>query len=162
MIFNLAVNLFQLYYLRMTQTFFLVINVKQLNEIIQIEMNKITDWLEANKLSINTDKTKFIIFRSKNKKLKDNIKISISNELIKQVKTTTFLGIAIDECQTWCDHLNLITKKIIKCSAIISRIRHFTNLNSLKVIYYALVYPYLTYGNLIWGNTVPTNLVFKS
>ena len=125
--------------------------LKQLNEIIQIEMNKITDWLEANKLSINTDKTKFIIFRSKNKKLKDNIKISISNELIKQVKTTTFLGIAIDECLTWRDHLNLITKKIIKCSAIISRIRHFTNLNSLKVIYYALVYPYLTYGNLIWG-----------
>ena len=65
MIFNFAVNLFQLYYLRMTQTFFLVIHVliKQLNEIIQIEMNKITDWLNANKLSINTEKTKFILFR---------------------------------------------------------------------------------------------------
>jgi retron-type reverse transcriptase len=37
--------------------------LKQLNEIIQIEMNKITDWLNANKLSINTQKTKFILFR---------------------------------------------------------------------------------------------------
>ncbi len=40
--------------------------LKTLNEIIQIEMNKITDWLNVNKLSINTTKTKFILFRSKN------------------------------------------------------------------------------------------------
>jgi hypothetical protein len=60
-------------------------------------MNKITDWLNANKLSINTEKTKFILFRSKNKKLKDDIKISINNEsIVKQVKNTTFLGIVID------------------------------------------------------------------
>ena len=30
--------------------------LKKLNEIIQIEMNKITDWLNANKLSINAGK----------------------------------------------------------------------------------------------------------
>ena len=43
-------------------------------------------------------------------------------------------------------------------SVIISKIRHFTNLNSQILIYYALVYPYLTYGNLIWGNTYPTRI----
>jgi hypothetical protein len=60
-------------------------------------MNKITDWLNANKLSINTEKTKFILFRSKTKKLKDDIKISINNEsIVKQVKNTIFLGIVID------------------------------------------------------------------
>ena len=36
---------------------------------------------------------------------------------------------------------------------LITRIRHFINLNALKLIYSALVYPYLIYGNLIWGNT---------
>ncbi len=50
---------------------------------------------------------------------------------------------------TCIDH---ISKKIGKCTAILSRIRHFTNINSLKLIYYALVYPYLIYGNLVWGN----------
>jgi hypothetical protein len=49
-------------------------------------------------------------------------------------------------------------KKIIKCTAIISKIRHFTNLNALKLIYYALVYPYLAYGNLIWGNTYKSRI----
>ena len=37
--------------------------LQKLNEIIQIEMNKITDWLNANKLSINAGKTKFILLR---------------------------------------------------------------------------------------------------
>jgi hypothetical protein len=90
-----------------------------------------TDWLNANMLSINTEKTKFILFRTKNKKPKDTMNISINNNNIKQVK-----------------NMDLITKKVVKCAAIISKIRHFTNLNSLKLIYYALVYPYLTYGNL--------------
>jgi hypothetical protein len=41
----------------------------------------------------------------------------------------------------------------MKSTAVISKIRHFTNLNTRKLLYYSLVYPYLTYGNLIWGNT---------
>ena len=110
-----------------------------------------------NKLSLNTTKTKLILL-SRNKKSKHDLKISINKENIKQVKNITFLGIVIDEFLTWRDHIDLISKKIIKCAAIISRIRHFTNLNSLKLIYFALVYPYLTYGNLIWGNAYKSHI----
>ena len=127
--------------------------LKTLNEIIQLEIDKIADWLNVNKLSINTTKTKFMLFRSSKKKHKHNITITINNNNIKQVKNTTFLGIIIDECLTWNDHVDMISKKIIKSAGLITRIRHFINLNALKLIYYALVYPYLIYGNLIWGNT---------
>ena len=132
--------------------------LETLNEILQTEMNKIAYWLNANKLSLNTTKTKLILFRSRNKKSKHDLKISINEENIKQVQNINFLGIVIDEFLTWRDHIDLIAKKIIKCAAIISRIRHFTNLNSLKLIYYALVYPYLTYGNLIWGNAYKSHI----
>ena len=113
------------------------------------QINKIANWLNVNRLSLNTAKTKFILFRPKNKIPKYDLKFQINNNFITQVKNTTFLGIVLDEFLTWRDHIDLVSKKIIKCAAIISRIRHFTNLNSLKLIYYALVYPYLTYGNLI-------------
>ena len=86
------------------------------------------------------------------------MKISINKKNINQVKNITFLGIVIDEFLTWRNHTDLISKKVIKCAAIISRIRHFTNLNSLKLIYCALVYPYLTYGNLIWGNAYKSHI----
>ena len=38
--------------------------LKKLNEIIQVEINKIADWLNANKLSINIE-NKFILSRTK-------------------------------------------------------------------------------------------------
>ena len=64
----------------------------------------------------------------------------------------------LDKFLTWREHLDFILKKIIKCAAVISRIRHFSNLNTLKLIYYASVYPYLIYGNLIWGNTYKSRM----
>jgi hypothetical protein len=67
-----------------------------------------------------------MLFRSCKKKQKHNISISINNELINQVKNTTFLSVVLDECLTWKDHINLISKKVIKASIIISRVRHFT------------------------------------
>ena len=106
--------------------------LKTLNQTIQEEINKIAVWLNINKLSINTEK---------------------NNKIIEQVRKTTFLGIVVDECLTWNDHLEQISKKIIKSTAVIVRIRHFINLKALKIIYYALVYPCLIYGNVIWDNT---------
>ena len=67
---------------------------------MQIEMNKIADWLIANKLSINIKKTKFILFKSPKKRLNHSvhcITISINNKPIDRVKSISFLGVKIDE-----------------------------------------------------------------
>ena len=127
--------------------------LKTLNKILQTEVDKIAEWLNTNKLSINTSNTKFILFRSSKKKQKHVVTLTINNDDIKQVKSTTFLGVVIDECLSWNDHIDSVAKKIVKSAGIIAKIRHFTNLNTLKLIYYALVYPYLIYGNLIWSST---------
>ena len=132
--------------------------LKTLSNIIQTEIDKVAEWLNVNKLSLNTTKTKVILFRSPNKKPSQIIKININGKNIEQVKTTTFLGIIIDECLTWKDHTAKVTKKIVRASGIIAKMRHFVNQNSLKLIYYALVYPYLIYCNLTWGNTYKSRI----
>jgi retron-type reverse transcriptase len=63
-------------------------SLKKLNETMQIEMDKITNWLNVNNLSVNTAKTKLILFRSTNKRQKQNITISMTNKNLKQVKST--------------------------------------------------------------------------
>jgi DNA-directed RNA polymerase beta' subunit len=103
--------------------------LKILSNIIQTEIDKVAEWLNVNKLSLNTTKTKVILFRSPNKKPSQIIKININ-------------GIIIDKCLTWKDHIAKVTKKIVRASGIIDKMRHFVNRNSLKLIYYALVYPY--------------------
>ena len=132
--------------------------LKSLNEIIQTEINNITDWLNVNKLSLNVSKTKFMLFKSINKRPKQKISISMNDKNIEQVRELTFLGIVMDECLTWNHHIMKISKKLIRASGIIAKVRHFVNRNTIKLIYYALVYPYLTYGNLIWGYTYKTKI----
>ena len=86
--------------------------LKTLNITMQTEFNKVsTEWLNVNKLSLNIKKTKFILFRSSNKKPKQEIKLSINDGDIKQVKNTIFLGIIIDECLTWSEHIAQVVKK---------------------------------------------------
>ena len=131
--------------------------LRSFNNIMQTEINKVSEWLNVNKLSLNIKKTKYVLFRSPNRKPKQELKLSINDENMKQVKNTIFLGIFIDECLTWNEHIAQVTKRIIRASGIIAKIRYFINRNTLKLVYYAL-YPYLTYGNLIWGNTYKTRV----
>ena len=86
------------------------------------------------------------------------INLKIDNNIIQQAAFVKFLGVIIDEKLTWKNHISFVHKKTIEAAALIAKLRHYTNKNTLKLIYYALVYPYLTYGNLIWGNTYQTKL----
>jgi hypothetical protein len=132
--------------------------LKTLASTIQNEMNEVVQWLNANKLSINASKTKFVIFKSKNKSQHQEIIVKINNDIVEQVPCVKFLGVLIDQELTWKNHISSVLKNIIKSAGLIAKLRHFTNKNTSKLIYYALVYPYLTYGNLVWGDTYPTRL----
>jgi hypothetical protein len=91
-------------------------------------------------------------------KINHRITIKINNDIIKQVPSVKFLGVTLDQKLTWSNHINSVLKSITKSTGMIAKLRHYTSKNTLKLIYYALVYPYLTYGNLVWGNTYPTRL----
>ena len=41
---------------------------------------------------------------------------------------------------------------------VLSKTRHFVNRNILHQLYYSLIYPFLTYGLSIWGNTYNSTL----
>ncbi len=130
--------------------------LKTLSSTVQNEMNKVVKWLNANKLSINASKTKFVIFRSKNKSLSNTaITIKINHDLVEQAPSVKFLGVIIDEGLTWKFHISSVLKNIIKSTGLIAKLRHYTNRNTLKLIYYALAYPYLTYSNIIWEIRIP-------
>jgi hypothetical protein len=68
MTLKIVVNYFHLYYSQKILIYFIVtICLKVINEVIQTEINKVAEWLNVNKLSLNITKTKFILFRSANK-----------------------------------------------------------------------------------------------
>src|SRR6218665_946291 len=106
------------------------------------ELEKIVDWFNINKLSLNPDKTNYILFRSPRKKIND-INLYLNKIPITQSHTSTFLGVIIDQYLSWKDHIALVCKKVSKNIGIIAKIRYCLSFQNLKNLYYTLIFPYL-------------------
>ena len=130
----------------------------QLNQIINEELAKVSDWLKANKLSLNNKKTNFILFGNKHTRSDTKFNIMIDGYAIEQVDTAKFLGVFIDAKLTWKKHIDYIALKISRGLAVMGRLRNTLPRNALLMLYYTMIYPYLTYCNLIWGSASPTVL----
>ena len=70
---------------------------------ISRELNIVNEWFCVNKLSLNLEKTHFILFT--NCKSVKNPVIKINDNVIERVKVTKFLGIYINENLSWMDHI---------------------------------------------------------
>ena len=90
--------------------------------LINIELNKIDTWLKLNKLTMNVDKSKTMLFHKRRKVNPINIKID--HRTIESVSQISFLGIMIDENLTWKNHVNMITNKLPKIIGILHRLNY--------------------------------------
>lgn len=141
-----------LYCLQMTQTFFLSNkDISILSEKTNAVLSKISHWFKLNKLSLNIKKTNYILFRTKNKIIKEIPDIKINGHTLDQVKKTKFLGVIINETLTWKDHIDYIKQKVAKSSGIIYRLSRTMPHNVLISLYNTLIHPYLEYCNIIWS-----------
>ena len=62
-----------------------------------------------------------------------------------------YLGVKIDENLNWKDQAYNIVAKLKRANALLYKIRNYVSFNTLKVIYFAIFYSYINYGNLTWG-----------
>ena len=126
---------------------------------MNIELEKVSHWLSANKLSLNIKKNSFVVFHCPQKKILHQVNLQISNKQLKQDNQVKYLGLILDSNLNWKSHIHELGKKISRGTGILAKIRHLVNSNILSQLYYSLIYPFLTYGLLVWGNTYQTTLI---
>ena len=85
-----------------------------------------------------------------------NLKIDGVN--IQEVSTVKYLGVTFDSNLTWKNHVNELCLELSKTVGIFSKLRYYVNVDILIMLYYSLIYPFLTYGIQVWGFTYPTYL----
>ena len=64
----------------------------------------------------------------------------------------------MDKELSWKQHIKLVETKISKILGILVRVRRYISLTTLKTIYNALIYPYMTYCNILWASTYETKI----
>ena len=131
-----------------TNLFYSHNDVKELFQTMNAELslNDLNDWFCANKLSLNTDKTKYVLFHKA--KSRDNLPLvlpdlCINNAKTKRENSLKFLGVMIDENLTWKTDVELVENKVSKSIGILFKASCFLNANCLRGIYFALVHPYI-------------------
>jgi hypothetical protein len=141
-----------------TNIFFSHDDMPKLMNIVNSQMQNISEWLRANMLSLNEKKSNFMIFRPRQKRQTFDLLLKINGQKIDQVKETMFLGVILDEHLSWKSHISHIASKISKSIGIIYKSSFFLSRSALRTLYYALIYPYLQYCIIIWGSTYPSCL----
>ena len=133
-------------------------DLKQLEIVLNSELQNIDIWMKSNKLSVNISKTNYLIFRSRQRKINTNLCLQHNNQILSQKQHIKFLGVYINENLSWKTHINYICKKIAKSVGIIYQSRYLLSSATKLSLYYTLIYPYLTYCNIVWSSTYVTNL----
>ena len=111
-------------------------------------MKNLTVWLNANKISLNMDKTELVIFKHQRKKLDTETKIKLNRKRLYPSQSARYLGIKIDQNLNWKDHINDIAVKLNRANALLFKIRNFVNITILKTIYFAIFDSHINYTNL--------------
>ena len=82
----------------------------KLEDEVNVELDKVFVWLASNKLTLNTEKSKYMIVT---KKLDvPEMSIKINDTSLKRCASYKYLGVIIDEKLKWDSHVDYISKKI--------------------------------------------------
>ena len=150
---NVSNTLFLILFADDSNAFIIGKNINHIIHQLNDELHKLTEWLVANRLTLNLKKTHYVIFSSakNNKHIYDDL--IINNKVIDRVVSTKFLGVIIDAQLKFREHIAQIKGKIARGIGILCRAKKFFNIKTLTDLYYSFVHPYLSYCVEFWGNT---------
>ena len=138
-------------------------DLSNLTKVVNKELRLLKKWLDANKLSLNIDKTNYIIFHSSSVNVPPGSNIKIGKKHIKRVKFVTFLGLLLDEHLNWKYHLSELSKKLARTCEMFFKLRNLLPLDVLICLYNALFLSFLQYGLIVWGQAYASYIdpIFK-
>ena len=85
-------------------------DLTQMFEVMNAELKKVENWICANKLSLNLDKTAFMFYSNQNINIDDAI--IIRDQTISRVRSTKFSWIIIDDELRFVDHIGPVCSKV--------------------------------------------------
>ena len=124
------------------------------NEDIRSDLKMINNWLNANKLVLNMDKT--IQMNIGKSASNSQFKLNDSNITIKPV--CKYLGVFIDNKLSFLSHINYVKTRLSKQCGAISKLRHYVPKHQLIAYYRSNINPIIQYGILVYGCCSYTSL----
>jgi len=132
-------------------------NLKELFSKMNEELHLLSTWFKVNKLSLNLEKTNYVVFSSKYIDISKH-KLVIDDVVLRETKLVKFLGIYMDNHLIWEHHIKYIENKVSVGLYNLNILKHILPSYNLKMIYLSFVHSHINYGCLLWGNTYKKHL----
>ena len=130
-------------------------SLKYLKWMIEEDLKRMTDWFNANLLTINLNKTECILFPLNNTNSKTEVvNLMINDKQLKGSLCTKFLGTWIDNKLHWKTHTSNLLMKLKQNTNLLRVGNKFLNKSSKKIYYYAHIFSHISYGLVVWGNMI--------
>ena len=125
-------------------------NLKQMKKHLNYDLDQLCDWLKANKISLNCDKTEMIIFRHPNKKINYDVKIKVNGKKLQKTPYVKYLGVYLDEHLNWSHHTEILSAKLARANGMLAKMRHYVD-ETLRNIYYGIFSSIMNYASQVWA-----------
>jgi len=126
-------------------------NYMHLQYFLSEDLQKLSKWMYENRLTMNWDKSSFMLFGNDEYPVLQSIEVG--NSRLNRAKSVKYLDLHIDEKLTWVQHINHVVNKIRPMSFILFKLRNFLNREQLLQLYYAYVHSRLSYLCIVWGRS---------
>ena len=126
---------------------------KYLRFMLEHDLNIMIDWFNANKLSLNLQKTVSMQFWNNTA----NLNLYVGETIIPTVESTKFLGVQIDNQLSWRNHANHVIDKLHTNRRLMALGKNLLDRDSLRKIYFAHIHSHLNYGLTIWGSMLSSS-----
>ena len=83
---------------------------------------------------------------------------TINDILVDQVDCVKFLGVVIDSKLNWTQHIDSLVVKLSRGLGAINRAKSVLSPELKLMLYYTMIYPYLSYCDILWGCASQTTL----
>ena len=130
------------------------LNKEELQRRLNSDLELMHNWLLANKLTLNKEKTEYMLIGSHQRlsTVETDPILEFGDTKIKRVNHAKSLGIIIDEQLLWKNQIEAISSKVSKGIGVLRRIKNCVPKTTLIKVYNALVLPYFDYCSLVWSN----------
>ena len=77
--------------------------------------------------------------------------IRIENVILQTVEVSNLLGVNIDCCLTWSNHLEILVNKISKKLGVLKHLKPFMSGDALLKVYSCIIFPHFNYCCTVWS-----------
>ena len=128
--------------------------VNEIQLAIMMDLQKISKWLDLNKLCLNITKSEFMLFHMP-QRITPQLHLNIKGSPIENVNEFNFLRLTLDCNLNFKPHTKIIAVKISRVIGVLHKLKYIFPAYLLRMIYNSVILLHLNYSLLAWEIQCP-------